>query len=418
MRKLFLSGFFLIALHSLVFGQQLYREGYILTSPFDTLRGQIKYQSYNQAAIQCTFRDGTSGVETTYLPKDLYGYGIDDNLLFKAKQIDQNQPVFLEVIYEGTLELYGYRDRFRRDYFFLENPTTGDFEALTQKVIGNNRRNRVYRTYIDVLKIMLAESDLVLDEIDKTILSHRSLTNLLVTYDERYASFKGKVFNGSKIKWPLSLGVYTIQGLSQQKLLDYAGTGNSYYSGLGLTIQKEISRGTRRLYLEVNPTVGFESFGQDYTRSEEITDRSIITNSLNFLFVSADTDVRGIVDHSTTVDLKRINLTLPVNIKYIFPGKKWLVSLNGGLNPQYTVSKSGQIRGLLTQNSDVLVDITSREETERFRVGINLGFGLILKGKRDFFIDFQHSPTWFNQGVLKYKYSFIRIGAILTKKAQ
>lgn len=397
-------------------GQELYREGFILKTPFDTLKGQIKYYSYNKAAIQCVFRDQSTGEEHVYKPEDIYGYGIEDKLLFNAKEISDGKKLFLEVIYQGTIQLYGYRDRYRRNYFYLENTTSGDFEKLTEKVIGNKLRNRTFKPYIDVLKLMLDKSDLIVDQIERTALTHKSLTNLLVEYDNRYSKFKGRVIHGSRERWPPTSGFYLIQGNAQQKLGDYTGTGNSYFAGFGVKFQKEISRGTKRLYLDLDVNFSYESFQQTYTKTEEVTDQSIVTNGLNFAFISTNTAIRGDVDHSTSVDLRRFNIGVPINIKYVFPGKKWLFTFNSGINPQHALSKSGQIQGVLQQDEAVLLDVTTREETERFRMGVNIGFGVLLKAKQSFFLDFQHSPTWFNQGILKYKYSFVRLGLLLNNK--
>lgn len=416
MRRFLLLCFSLFTLFQVGYSQELYREGFILKNPFDTVRGHIKYYSYNKAAAQCVFRNTFTGEERVFQPGEIYGYGIENRLLFHSKKISGNETMFLEVIYQGTVELYGYRDRFRRNYFFLENIKTGDFEALTEKVIGSKLRSRVFKTYVDVLKLMLDKSDLIIDRIENTSLTHKSLTNLLVEYDDRYAKLKGKVLQGSKERWPPTTGFYLIQGSSKQTLGDYLGTGNSYLAGLGIKFQKEISRGTKRLYLDLDITFSYESFEQVYTKTEIVTDQSIVTNGLNFGFISTNTPIRGEVEYTTLVSLRRFNIGLPINIKYVFPGKKWLLTFNGGISPQQAITKSGQIQGKLSQGDDVLIDVTSKEETEGFRMGINVGFGIQLKSKRTYFLDFQHSPNWFNQGILKYKYSFIRLGLLLEKK--
>lgn len=416
MRRLVLLCFSFIALFQAGYSQELYREGFILKNPFDTVRGQIKYYSYNKAATQCVFRNTLTGEERVFQPGEIYGYGIEKRLLFHSKKISSDETMFLEVIYQGTVQLYGYRDRFRRNYFYLENIRTGDFEALTEKVIGSKLRNRVFKPYIDVLKLMLDKSDLIVDRIENTSLTHKSLTNLLVEYDDRYAKLKGKVLQGSKEQWPPTAGFYMMQGIARQTLGDYLGTGNSYLAGLGVKFQKEISRGTKRLYLDLDVNFSYESFEQVYTKTEIVTDQSIVTNGLNFGFISTNTPIRGEVEHATSVDLRRFNIGLPINVKYVFPGKKWLFTFNSGITPQQAITKSGQIQGLLSQGDDVLIDVTSREETEGFRMGVNVGFGVQLKSKQTYFLDFQHSPNWFNQGILKYKYSFIRLGVLLEKR--
>lgn len=416
MRKLVILTISIVAFLQCGFGQELYRDGFILKSPFDTIHGKIKYYSYNQAALQCVFRNIDTGEEKVFQPNEIFGYGIDKDLLFSSKSISENKSLFLEVVYQGTIILYSYRDKYRKDYFYLENRKTGDFRALTQKTIGTKRQRSTVKTFQNILKIMLDKSELIQDRIESTSLSYKSLTNLLVEYDKRYARYNGRVFNGSRKQWPPTPGVYFIQGIAQQKLNDHSGTGSSFLFGIGVKFQKEVSRGTKRLFLDMDISLSSEKFNQVYSRSEEITDQSIISNGLNYFFSSTPTTIRGNVNHTTIIDMERINLALPINLKYVFPGSKWLFTVNGGISPQHSVKKSGRIQGLLEQNDALLLDIISREETERFRMAVNIGFGIMLKSKNTFFLDFQHSPTWLNQGVLKYKYSFLRLGMLLEKK--
>ncbi|OEK05072.1 hypothetical protein [Roseivirga misakiensis] len=415
MKKQFFIPLLFILSCQLSIGQELYRDGFILKSPFDTVYGKVKYYSYKEASINCVFKAENSTSEQSFSPNEIFGYGIDDDILFVSRSIGENQQLFLEVVYQGTVTLYAYRDKYRKNYFYLENPIRGDFEQLTQKVIGTKRRRNIIKTYQDVLKIMLEKSDLILDRIENASLSHRSLSNLLLDYDQRYARYRGKQFNGTKSQWPPTPGFYVIQGSADQKLGNFSGTGESYYAGIGIKFQKEISRATRRLYFDLDLTLTHEAFNQRFMKTEEVTDQSQLTNGLNFLISSTNTDIRGTVESITNLDLERYNLGMPMNIKYIFPTKKWLFTINGGFSPQYTVAKNGEVQGILSQNDTILLDIVSPEDTDRFRFGINFGFGLMLKTSRTYFLDFQHSPTWLNQGVLKYKYSFIRLGILLDK---
>ena len=119
--------------------QSLYKSGAILTSPFDTLRGSIKYISYNKASTKCIFRDSL-GNETNYLPDELFGYIIEDQLYFRSKEIGKSNAQFLEVVYQGTLILYALRDKNQKNFFYIENPATGEFELLRQKTIRNGSK--------------------------------------------------------------------------------------------------------------------------------------------------------------------------------------------------------------------------------------------------------------------------------------
>jgi len=100
------------------------------------------------------------------------------------------------VVYQGTLILYAFRDSNQKNFFYLENPTTGAFEILRQKTLRNGSKKVVIRIFEDVLKETLPKSELIADEIQNVDYEHKSLSNLLLDYDERYASFQGRIFHG------------------------------------------------------------------------------------------------------------------------------------------------------------------------------------------------------------------------------
>ena len=410
MRKLTFLLLSLTIFGTIASGQSLFKEGYILTSPFDTLKGEIKYKSYNKASLSCTFRD-TTGRISTYQPDELFGYGIEDQLFFVSKSIGANNTQFLEVVYQGTVILYAYRDNYQKNYFYLENPQSGQIEILTQKTIRNQGKSVTIKAYVEVLKEMLPKSELVADEIELVDYNHSSLANFLLDYDLRYAQFQGRIFQGFKKRWPPKIAAFGQTGFAQLSINGFDSFESTNTYGLGVKFQKEISRGTGRLYLDLDFAFRYENFEDvEFIKNEFASAESIVSNGFNIALFAIDVPIQGAYEVKNTLNLERYMMDVPINLKYFFPSEKWTFSINGGLHPSFTLSQSGNIDGQVIQNDAVILGVDSRLELNNFRPGMNFGFGLYFKTTGTLFLDFQHSPNWLDQGNANFSYSSFRLG--------
>lgn len=405
----------LLSLSAALKGQELYKEGFVLTSPFDTLRGEIKYISYNQAAERCTFRDQNQK-ETTFLPKDLFGYGVGEDLLFLSKETEDKKVIFLEVVYQGSLTLFSYRDANARNFFYVESNSTGEFRKLTQKVVRDNRRQKVFKTYIDILRIMLPKSELVADEIETVALSAKSLTRLLKAYDQRYANTQGISYTGIARTSPLKIGVLTGPSLSRLTLNGHSGEVNRQFFSLGIRVEKEVSRGTGRLFLDADLMITDEDYLGEFTASQLIRQNDdIISNFINIAFHADFVGVLGQIDYRTSVELSRTVISLPLNLKYKLPGRHFNVTLGGGLEIQYATSSDVVVDGRVLQDGTEAFRAFTQEFANPFRIGMNIGAGLAYNAKRTIFLDARFSPAWFDQGALNYTYMRLMLGVMLSK---
>ena len=397
-------------------GQQLYKEGFILNSPLDTVKGKIKYISYNQAAENCIFKT-EEGEETQYKPGDIYGFGIGKDLFFVSKKVEGEPDRFLEVLYQGSTILYSYRDTNSRNYFFLESKDTGKFGALTQKVIGTRNRRRVIRTYMDVLKLLLPESELVAEEIENTSLTARSLVRLLVAYDQRYANTQGIVYNGGSKKTPPKFGVLVGQGVGIFTLNGHKRSAVDRINSVGIRMQKEVSRGTGRLFIDVDLILSREDYSKTFEASQNVGNNDIVSNFVNIQASSSFLGITGAIDYRTTVDLNRTVLTMPIELKYKFPGRKLNFTLGGGFSFQYAASKGGFVVGQIFQESEVapFLEVVTIEDSNPFRWGMNFGFGVSYNAKRTIFLDLRHSPAWLDLGVYNFSYFRANLGMMLSK---
>lgn len=405
----------LLAISAVMTAQELYKEGFVLTSPFDTLRGQIKYISYNQAAERCIFRDSQEK-ETVFLPKDLFGYGVGEDLLFLTKKVDKDKTMFLEVVYQGSLTLLNYRDANARNFFYVESNQTGEFRKLTQKVVGNSRRQKLFKTYIDVLRIMLPKSELVADEINNVALSARSLTRLLKAYDQRYANTQGIAYTGLGKTSPPKVGIVAGTSLSRLTLNGHNGEVNRQFFSLGIRVEKELSRGTGRLFLDADLMITNENYLGEFTASQLVRQSDdIVSNFINIALYADFVGILGQIDYLTSVELSRTVISLPVNLKYKLPGRRFNVTFGGGLEIQYATSSDVVVDGRIFQDGTQTYRAFTQEFANPLRIGMNVGAGLAYNAKRTIFLDTRFSPAWFDQGALNYSYIRLMLGVMLSK---
>lgn len=405
----------LLSFGTVLAAQELYKEGYILTSPFDTLRGDIKYISYNQAAERCTFRSSDQK-ETTFLPKDVFGYGVGDDLLFLSKQTRDKKTMFLEVVYQGSLTLFSYRDANARNHFYIESNQTGEFRKLTQKTVATNQRQKVFKTYIDVLRIMLPKSELVADEIENVALSAKSLTRLLKAYDQRHANTQGITYTGIGKTSPPKVGILAGPGFSRLNLNGHSGQANRQFFSLGIRVEKEVSRGTGRLFLDADLMITTEDYRGAFSAAQLVRQNDdIISNFINIALYANFVGVLGQIDYRTSVELSRTVISLPVNLKYKLPGRKLNVTFGGGLEIQYATSSDVVVDGRIFQNGTQTFRAFTQEFANPFRIGMNMGAGLAYNAKRTIFLDARLSPAWFDQGALNYTYMRLMLGVMISK---
>lgn len=398
-----------------IVAQELYKEGYLLMSPFDTLHGSIKYLSYNKAARQCIFLP-KSGQEKNYTPNEIFGYGIGSELLFVSKNITDQKVRFMEVVYQGSVILYAFRDNNQRDYFYLENTKTAQFELLQQKTLRKQGKSITLKPFKEVIKSILPKSELVQDEIEQLTLKHNSLSNFLRSYDERYAQFQGRIFRGHKIRWPPKIAPNIGVGQSVLTINNYQNNSINWFYQAGIKLQKEVSRGTGRLFLGLDLLLRYEDIHSGrFTKEELIFPESIINNGLNINTLASNANISGNITYASAVNLERLNVVAPINIKYFFPSRKRVFALNLGLTNQYVIDKSGTYYGNVRQNGTILLENLSKENSYRFRTGINMGIGLYLLGSNTWFVDLQHSPAWLDQGNLNFSYTGIRVGTFFGK---
>lgn len=104
-RKIFLLSIANLAFLSSGFGQKLFRDGYVVNSNGDTLKGLVQYFEGNRVPQKITFKRFDIATPRVYLPSELMAFGYRYGNHFESKIID-GKHVLLECYVKGDISLY------------------------------------------------------------------------------------------------------------------------------------------------------------------------------------------------------------------------------------------------------------------------------------------------------------------------
>lgn len=117
-----------------LFSQNDFVSGYIITNENDTIQGELSNQSNIQNSRVCRFREeGNDVVE--YHPFDIVGFRFADGQFYISKEVDQKgvkQKVFLEYLVDGTVDLYYLKKEYGKQSYFIEKE--GELVELTNEI--------------------------------------------------------------------------------------------------------------------------------------------------------------------------------------------------------------------------------------------------------------------------------------------
>lgn len=120
---------------AVVYGQKIYREGYIVKNSGDTLNGLIQFEQNQKIDQKCIFKRFDLAITVIYTPESLKSFGYKNGSFYEAREID-GKRIFLECLVKGKLSLYAiskkmYIEGENQDLIELKNGTI-------KKTKGNN----------------------------------------------------------------------------------------------------------------------------------------------------------------------------------------------------------------------------------------------------------------------------------------
>jgi len=186
MMKIYLLGFFCLFLLNDVFAQLNFREGYIITTQHDTIRGMVRYSGEKLNTLSCFFKKSPSQDSTEFFPTDIMGYGFEGDRRYLRKRIiynDSEDFYFLEQVVNGRVSLYEFTSQIRKPIFYVEKEGVLPLTELRIDMmhVGSNTYKR--RTYVETLSFALKEVGFPRSKIENTRLDRRALARLIIEYN-------------------------------------------------------------------------------------------------------------------------------------------------------------------------------------------------------------------------------------------
>jgi len=180
MKKLYL--FLLIAVLPIsAFGQNKFKNGYIITFLHDTVFGKIQEQNSNKTF--CKFQN-IEGKVVDYQPNDIYAFGYTKGKVYVSKRTETD-TFFVEYLIEGSLNLYCLRNG-KQNRYFIDNETDSltEIKLIYEMIEGetgmklwklsnqhvellNKFTEKVPELKRKIRKIDLLEDDILIDIIEK-----------------------------------------------------------------------------------------------------------------------------------------------------------------------------------------------------------------------------------------------------------
>jgi hypothetical protein len=115
---LIITAFFLTS--CLLRAQTDFRSGYIINLNGDTLTGEVDYRGDFIMGEMCRFRMNGSKHDTTFYPRDIFGYRFVDGKYFISKEVN-GKKAFLEYLINGIVSIYYLKDDMGDHYFLDKN---------------------------------------------------------------------------------------------------------------------------------------------------------------------------------------------------------------------------------------------------------------------------------------------------------
>ncbi|MBK8502621.1 MAG: hypothetical protein IPL46_10610 [Saprospiraceae bacterium] len=174
------------ALGIMVWAQDNYEIGYMVTFANDTIRGLIYKGNSKQTAKYCLFKKQTEDIPKKYFPDDIKSYKIGSSRYFEAKSIfrnGQSLDYFFECLVDGILDLYYLADPFM-DYFYLEKEKS--LYQLENDEVYVEIGGRIFKTnsnkYKVTLKLIMNDEPSLYDVINESKFEYLDLRNLSQKY--------------------------------------------------------------------------------------------------------------------------------------------------------------------------------------------------------------------------------------------
>jgi hypothetical protein len=305
MRKFLIPVMLLLIALNHAYGQSDFRDGFIITLGSDTVKGQLDFRSNARNYVSCFFRDNRGARE--YFPDQIKAFGYVNDKFFSAGVVDN---AFVEVLVAGDISLYRYKEHFlirKGDqlHTLIPKKEVTDDNGQSRKVNDNRWRGLI----IWMINDCLQNPSKYTDRLD---IREQNLTELVT----RYNRCRGNRFIENKASKPwtkFESGIAAGATLTHFRVNDKSG----YFPYLSQS------------YLSTDAEIG----GLVAISSPRISERMAFQSEIYYRksAFSGYVEKRGTsLDYFDTY-VNLTTLSLPLSVKYTFPGKRSHWYVQGGV---------------------------------------------------------------------------------------
>lgn len=235
-----------------LYAQNNYRPGFIITVQKDTIYGEIDYRTDKMNAKRCVFQSQGNDIEpVTYHPFEILGYRFtDDGKYYVSKNIELkygvSTPVFLEYLLQGMKSLYYYETEDNIPIYFVEDNNTIvkiDAPKLSKQATNIQFKGQTDR-YIPFLHYAFKDCPSLAPQIDRARFSRKEM--IKITKEYHYAMCTSNEdcieFEAKEDKRSIQLDITPYVGVIQYNVPSgsliglYSSPELSYLAGVTLAI--------------------------------------------------------------------------------------------------------------------------------------------------------------------------------------
>jgi hypothetical protein len=111
LNKLVLLFFPLLIGYTTIYGQKIFREGYIIKSNGDSLKGIIQFEEGQKISQKCVFKRFDIAITVEYTPENLKAFGYNHGNFYETKVVE-GKKIFVECLVKGDISLYLFGKKF------------------------------------------------------------------------------------------------------------------------------------------------------------------------------------------------------------------------------------------------------------------------------------------------------------------
>lgn len=374
----------------IIFSQNDFRRGFIITNQKDTVFGLVNYREGLKSYQSCDFKEAGTQNTISYSPENIPGYGYTNNKYFESRniEIDSNNSkvVFLEVIVKGLVSLYKFQNT-----FFIEKENSGFYKLTNEtkeKIVDGAKYLKQSNKYLGILQMLLFDCSEISSKVDKSELNERSLTTLVIEYNKcKNADFKTYKVGKSWVKFIPGIVV----GINDSKLgfTTKPSTNEHLVGKFERSVSPEVGFSIDILSPRINERIAFH-VEATYFRSEY------------YLFNITENDY---TINRNYVTINSQDLNIPIGLRYTFPEKRFTPYFNFGISNTFHIKSSSywileaQTKNVVyTFNNTYHVVNTSEQEALKMKfneVGFWTGAGVMksITSKISCFLEIRYEHT-------------------------